>query len=78
MSGMREAALLRALGATRKQLSQAQWVEFILVGSLAGLILLLLVLVRLVGCWLNLRSNLRGLSRPWCGSLVLRSAPCAQ
>ena len=34
---MREAALLRALGATRKQLSQAQWVEFILVGSLAGL-----------------------------------------
>jgi putative ABC transport system permease protein len=34
---MREAALLRALGATRSQLSQAQWVEFILVGSLAGL-----------------------------------------
>ncbi len=33
---MREAALLRALGATRKQLSQAQWVEFLLVGSLAG------------------------------------------
>lgn len=34
---MREAALLRALGATRSQLSRAQWVEFILVGSLAGL-----------------------------------------
>ncbi|MBC3880510.1 FtsX-like permease family protein [Undibacterium sp. LX40W] len=34
---MREAALLRALGATRSQLSHAQWVEFILVGSLAGL-----------------------------------------
>lgn len=33
---MREAALLRALGATRKQLSHAQWVEFVLVGSLAG------------------------------------------
>ncbi|MFA9273266.1 MAG: ABC transporter permease [Candidatus Aquirickettsiella gammari] len=33
---MREAALLRALGATRNQLSRAQWVEFILVGSLAG------------------------------------------
>jgi putative ABC transport system permease protein len=35
---MREAALLRALGATRKQLSQAQWVEFVLIGSLAGLL----------------------------------------
>jgi putative ABC transport system permease protein len=35
---MREAALLRSLGATRKQLSQAQWVEFILIGSLAGLL----------------------------------------
>ena len=34
---MREAAMLRALGATRSQLSRAQWVEFILVGSLAGL-----------------------------------------
>ncbi|WP_230408747.1 ABC transporter permease [Undibacterium flavidum] len=33
---MREAALLRALGATRNQLSRAQWVEFVLVGSLAG------------------------------------------
>ncbi|MFZ6820377.1 ABC transporter permease [Undibacterium sp. Ji22W] len=33
---MREAALLRALGATRSQLSRAQWVEFVLVGSLAG------------------------------------------
>ncbi len=33
---MREAALLRALGATRKQLSRAQWIEFTLVGGLAG------------------------------------------
>ena len=30
--------MLRALGATRKQLSQAQWVEFTLVGGLAGLL----------------------------------------
>lgn len=35
---MREAALLRALGATRKELSQAQWIEFSLVGGLAGLL----------------------------------------
>ncbi|MDY7537092.1 FtsX-like permease family protein [Undibacterium sp. RTI2.1] len=35
---MREAALLRALGATRKQLSQAQWIEFLLVGGLAGVL----------------------------------------
>ncbi|MFZ6691430.1 ABC transporter permease [Undibacterium sp. SXout20W] len=34
----REAALLRALGATRKQLSTAQWIEFALVGSVAGLL----------------------------------------
>jgi putative ABC transport system permease protein len=34
---IREAALLRALGATRKQLSQAQWVEFLMIGSLAGI-----------------------------------------
>ncbi|MDP5008778.1 MAG: FtsX-like permease family protein, partial [Glaciimonas sp.] len=32
----REAGLLRALGATRKQLSHAQWIEFALIGSLAG------------------------------------------
>ena len=32
----RETALLRALGASRRQLSQAQWLEFLLVGSLAG------------------------------------------
>jgi putative ABC transport system permease protein len=32
----REAGLLRALGATRKQLSQSQWIEFGLIGSLAG------------------------------------------
>ncbi|MDB5796187.1 MAG: FtsX-like permease family protein [Paucimonas sp.] len=35
---MREAALLRALGATRAQLSRAQWFEFALVGMLAGLL----------------------------------------
>jgi putative ABC transport system permease protein len=34
----REAGLLRALGATRKQLSQAQWIEFGLTGGLAGLL----------------------------------------
>jgi putative ABC transport system permease protein len=34
----REAGLLRALGATRKQLSQAQWIEFSLVGGVAGLL----------------------------------------
>ncbi|MFC5475127.1 ABC transporter permease [Paraherbaspirillum soli] len=34
----REAGLLRALGATRKQLSQAQRIEFVLIGSLAGLL----------------------------------------
>lgn len=32
----REAGLLRALGATRAQLSRAQWIEFALIGSLAG------------------------------------------
>ena len=34
----REASLLRALGATRSELSRAQGVEFLLVGSLAGLL----------------------------------------
>ncbi|SHM51053.1 putative ABC transport system permease protein [Duganella sacchari] len=34
----REAGLLRALGATRKQLSQAQLIEFTLVGALSGLL----------------------------------------
>lgn len=34
----REAGLLRALGATRKQLSRAQLIEFLLVGALAGLL----------------------------------------
>ncbi|MDP3844370.1 MAG: FtsX-like permease family protein [Oxalobacteraceae bacterium] len=33
-----ESSLLRALGATRKQLSRAQWIEFLLVGGLAGLL----------------------------------------
>ncbi len=33
-----EAALLRALGATRAQLSRAQWVEYALVGTCAGLL----------------------------------------
>lgn len=33
-----EAALLRALGATRAQLSHAQWVECVLIGSCAGLL----------------------------------------
>lgn len=35
---MREAGLLRALGATRSQLSSAQWIEFALVGSIAGML----------------------------------------
>ena len=35
---VREAGLLRALGASRKQLSQAQWIEFTLVGGLSGLL----------------------------------------
>jgi putative ABC transport system permease protein len=34
----REGGLLRALGATRRQLAQAQWIEFALVGSLAGVL----------------------------------------
>jgi putative ABC transport system permease protein len=34
----REAGLLRAFGATRKQLSHAQWIEFALIGGLAGLL----------------------------------------
>ncbi|MDP9109785.1 MAG: FtsX-like permease family protein [Pseudomonadota bacterium] len=34
----REAGLLRALGATRRQLEQAQRIEFSLIGSLAGLL----------------------------------------
>ena len=34
----RESGLLRALGATRRQLSRAQTIEFLLVGSLAGLL----------------------------------------
>ncbi len=35
---MHEAGLLRALGATRLQLSQAQWLECVLVGACAGLL----------------------------------------
>jgi putative ABC transport system permease protein len=33
---LREAALLRALGATRRQLARAQWIECVLVGAAAG------------------------------------------
>jgi putative ABC transport system permease protein len=32
----REAAIMRTLGAARAQLSQAQWIEFLLIGGLAG------------------------------------------
>jgi putative ABC transport system permease protein len=35
---IRESGLLRALGATRRQLSQSQWIEFALVGGLAGVL----------------------------------------
>ncbi len=35
---MHEAGLLRALGATRTQLSQAQWLECVLVGACAGML----------------------------------------
>ncbi|GAB3546939.1 FtsX-like permease family protein [Noviherbaspirillum agri] len=35
---IRESGLLRALGATRTQLSQSQWIEFALVGGLAGVL----------------------------------------
>lgn len=34
----REAGLLRALGATRRQLTQSHWIEFLLVGSLSGML----------------------------------------
>lgn len=35
---LREAGILRALGASRSQLSRAQWIEYGLLGSLAGLL----------------------------------------
>jgi putative ABC transport system permease protein len=35
---IREAGLLRALGATRRQLSRSQWIEFALVGGLSGVL----------------------------------------
>ncbi|HVL74830.1 MAG TPA: FtsX-like permease family protein, partial [Noviherbaspirillum sp.] len=35
---IRESGLLRALGATRRQLTRAQWIEFALVGGLAGML----------------------------------------
>ena len=35
---LQESSLLRALGASRKQLSQSQWIEYGLIGSLAGLL----------------------------------------
>ena len=33
---LREAGILRALGATRRQLSRAQWIECVLIGAVAG------------------------------------------
>ena len=35
---LQEASLLRALGASKKQLSEAQWIEYSLVGALAGML----------------------------------------
>ncbi len=35
---IRESGLLRALGATRRQLSQSQWIEFALTGGLSGVL----------------------------------------
>jgi putative ABC transport system permease protein len=35
---IRESGLLRALGATRGQLSQSQWIEFALIGGLSGVL----------------------------------------
>ncbi len=35
---IRESGLLRALGATRRQLSQSQWIEFALIGGLSGVL----------------------------------------
>ena len=59
---MREAAVLRALGATRRQLARSQRIELWAVGGLAGLL-------AAAGA-----SAIAGFYQPWCSTLRLPSA----